>query len=320
MSTQIDLGPVLSVPKGDWNANTTYERLNLVRHNSASWICNVATSKGVEPTEDSTDWYLQVKDISSVTSVNGMKGDVVVETAETPSVNDSSTRIATTEWVTNKLGDVDLSGIKDDTIEAALNAGSLEIGTGDLTSAELAKIIEDNDITLRALIAAVQSSADSKLPLDGDKLFILRGINTHYVFSVNNTATALQIAAKNSEDVTKCVFFLNAMSGRITARVYNDSGESKDFYLNPDSWKAVWAGDAIVTEGTGTAYSAARTPNVKGVSFTGSSYTLPSGGTWSALFVDTSAAACGGWYNIAGGTSLNLGSSKTWRGLITRTA
>lgn len=139
MSTQIDLGPVLSVPKGDWNADTTYERLNLVRHNSASWICNVATSKGVEPTEDSTDWYLQVKDTSSVTSVNGMKGDVVIELTETetPPANDNSNRIATTEWVTDKLGDVDLSGIKDDTVLAAQLASNLEVSKDILSYAEL---------------------------------------------------------------------------------------------------------------------------------------------------------------------------------------
>lgn len=104
MSTQIDLGPVLSVPKGAWNAATTYERLNIVRHNSASWICTVAASTGVEPTEDSTDWYLQVKDTSAVSSVNGMKGDVVIKLTETetPPAEDSSTRIATTEWVDAK--------------------------------------------------------------------------------------------------------------------------------------------------------------------------------------------------------------------------
>ena len=159
MSTQIDLGPVMSVPKGDWNADTTYERLNMVRHNSAAWICNVATSKGVEPTESSTDWYLQVKDTSAVTSVNGKKGDVVITLTETetPPANDNSNRIATTEWVTDKLGDVDLSGIKDDTIEAALNASNLEVGTGDLTSAEIALELEN----LRTLTNNAQDSADT---------------------------------------------------------------------------------------------------------------------------------------------------------------
>ena len=103
MSTQIDLGPVLSIPKGDWNATTVYERLNIVRHNSASWICNVATSQGVEPTEGSTDWYLQVKDTSSVSSVNGMRGDVEITTIQTPSNDSNDTSIANTEWVRDRI-------------------------------------------------------------------------------------------------------------------------------------------------------------------------------------------------------------------------
>ena len=187
MSTQIDLGPVLSVPKGDWNANTTYERLNIVRHNSSAWICNVATSKGVEPTENSTDWYLQVKDTSSVTSVNGMKGDVVIglTETETPPANDSSNRIATTEWVTGKLGDVDLSGIKDDTVLAAQNAGSLEVGTGELTSAELATIIENNDSMLRTLIA---QEVAKYLPLTG-------GTMTGDVYDKNSSLAFLPAGA-----------------------------------------------------------------------------------------------------------------------------
>lgn len=110
MSTQIDLGPVLPISKGDWNANTQYERLNTVRYNSAAWVCRVASSLGVEPSEESTDWYLQVKDTSAVTSVNGQRGDVVISTAETPALDADNTRIATTEWVK----DVTLSKIDTD--------------------------------------------------------------------------------------------------------------------------------------------------------------------------------------------------------------
>ena len=76
MATQIDLGAVVPIGKGDWNEGTTYERANIVRHNSVAWICKVDSSIGVEPTEDSSDWYLLVKDTSSVTSVNGQRGDV----------------------------------------------------------------------------------------------------------------------------------------------------------------------------------------------------------------------------------------------------
>lgn len=107
MSTQIDLGPVLSVPRGDWNAETTYEMLNLVRHNSAAWICKVATSKGVEPTiiegtDGNEHWMLQVRDTSAVSSVNGMTGAVTISTIATPAASDNSTKITNTEWVTSK--------------------------------------------------------------------------------------------------------------------------------------------------------------------------------------------------------------------------
>lgn len=104
MATQIDLGAVVPIGKGDWNSITTYERANIVRHNSTAWICKVATSMGVEPTEDSSDWYLLVKDTSSVTSVNGKKGDVSVDSVlVNPSTNDSSLKIASTSWVSTKV-------------------------------------------------------------------------------------------------------------------------------------------------------------------------------------------------------------------------
>ena len=109
MATQIDLGAVVPIGKGDWNIDTTYERTNIVRHNSAAWVCKVESSTGVEPSEDNSDWYLLTKDISSVTSVNGQKGDVTIniETVKTPSKNDNSTKIANTAWITNKISPIE---------------------------------------------------------------------------------------------------------------------------------------------------------------------------------------------------------------------
>lgn len=104
MASQIDLGAVVPIGKGDWNASTTYERTNIVRHNSTAWVCKVATSTGVEPSENSSDWYLLVKDTSSVTSVNGMRGDVNINSiSENPSTNDNSLKIASTSWVKTKV-------------------------------------------------------------------------------------------------------------------------------------------------------------------------------------------------------------------------
>ena len=104
MATQIDLGAVVPIGKGDWNPTTTYERANIVRHNSVAWICKVATSLGVEPTETSSDWYLLVKDTSSVTSINGMRGDVTIDSVpENPSIDDNSLKIASTAWANTKI-------------------------------------------------------------------------------------------------------------------------------------------------------------------------------------------------------------------------
>lgn len=94
MATQIDLGAVVPIGKGDWNINTTYERANIVRHNSVAWICKVESSTGVEPTENSSDWYLLVKDTSSVTSINGQKGDINLD-------------IITNEEVDNKISELE---------------------------------------------------------------------------------------------------------------------------------------------------------------------------------------------------------------------
>lgn len=123
MATQIDLGAVVPIGKGNWNPSTTYERANIVRHNSVAWICKVATSLGVEPTEDSSDWYLLVKDTSSVTSVNGIRGDVTIDSVlENPSIDDNSLKIASTAWTNTKISQVDSKA------EEALSKTGLPLG------------------------------------------------------------------------------------------------------------------------------------------------------------------------------------------------
>lgn len=96
MATQIDLGAVVPIGKGDWNEGTTYERANIVRHNSVAWICKVDSSIGVEPTEDSSDWYLLVKDTSSVTSVNGQRGDVNLDLITSEEVDSKVSNLEST--------------------------------------------------------------------------------------------------------------------------------------------------------------------------------------------------------------------------------
>ena len=65
-------GRVLLIPKGDWNANTTYTGLDWVRHNGAAWVCK-NTCTNIEPTEANTDnWQMMSRDGDSVTADTAM--------------------------------------------------------------------------------------------------------------------------------------------------------------------------------------------------------------------------------------------------------
>lgn len=59
-------GRILIIPKGDYDSTVTYEMLDLVRHNNASWISK-KENKGVEPSESNSDtWQVMAKDGASV--------------------------------------------------------------------------------------------------------------------------------------------------------------------------------------------------------------------------------------------------------------
>ena len=50
-------GRILIMPKGDYNAETQYEMLDLVYHNGTSWLAK-KTTKGIEPSEaNSEHWH-----------------------------------------------------------------------------------------------------------------------------------------------------------------------------------------------------------------------------------------------------------------------
>lgn len=54
-------GRILIMPKGDWTSATTYEMLDLVKHNGTSWLAK-QTSTGIEPTEDNSEYWQNMFD------------------------------------------------------------------------------------------------------------------------------------------------------------------------------------------------------------------------------------------------------------------
>ena len=81
----VSAGRVLLIPKGDWNAETTYTGLDWVRHNGAAWVCK-NTCTNVEPTEENSDnWQIIARDGQSGSVINV---DVVMsDTSENPVQN-----------------------------------------------------------------------------------------------------------------------------------------------------------------------------------------------------------------------------------------
>ncbi len=49
-------GRILMIPKGDYDANTDYEMLDIVNHNGNTWIAR-KSSKGIEPSEANKDYW-----------------------------------------------------------------------------------------------------------------------------------------------------------------------------------------------------------------------------------------------------------------------
>lgn len=58
-------GRILIMPKGDWVSETTYESLDLVKHNGTSWLAK-KTSIGIEPSITNKDYWQDMIDLNVI--------------------------------------------------------------------------------------------------------------------------------------------------------------------------------------------------------------------------------------------------------------
>ena len=57
------VGRVLLIPKGDYDASATYNALDWVRYNGASWVCKLDNTTNITPTiSATTNWQLLAED------------------------------------------------------------------------------------------------------------------------------------------------------------------------------------------------------------------------------------------------------------------
>ena len=52
-------GRILIMPKGDYNAETEYEMLDLVKYNGTSWLAKKA-STGIEPSNENAEYWQNI--------------------------------------------------------------------------------------------------------------------------------------------------------------------------------------------------------------------------------------------------------------------
>ena len=58
MSTQINIGRILPIFKGEWDSSTTYTKLDVVYQGGSSWVARRANTN-VEPSEtNDSDWLM----------------------------------------------------------------------------------------------------------------------------------------------------------------------------------------------------------------------------------------------------------------------
>lgn len=198
MANQIDLGPVLPIFKGDWVSGTVYERLNIVRHNSAAWVCNVnlipnedvALPPGTANSTGKQNWVVLAIDTSAVASVNGATGHVKIDSLEeSPILGDNSLRIATTAWVNDKLDNYT-----------------------DTTIVQVASDIEstvDSSVTakIETAISAFDSKFDDYIPITGG------AVNGSLSFTVASDSGRNCITANINDGYTQMLGGINYAGG-----------------------------------------------------------------------------------------------------------
>lgn len=61
-----DAGRILIIPRGDYNANSTYEKLDLVKHKGTSWLAKKNVT-GIEPTEG--EYWQKIFDLGTANNL-----------------------------------------------------------------------------------------------------------------------------------------------------------------------------------------------------------------------------------------------------------
>lgn len=65
-----DAGRILIIPRGDYSANSTYEKLDLVKHKGTSWLAKKDVV-GIEPSKANAEYWYPMVDLSGYLPTDG---------------------------------------------------------------------------------------------------------------------------------------------------------------------------------------------------------------------------------------------------------
>ena len=182
------VGIVACVPKGDWQSNLTYDLLNIVRHNNASWVATTTVPANNEPSLNSKYWNLLVKD-----GENGSGSSITI---------DDFLSLTSTNPVQNKVIALALkdkqallvSGVNIKTInnQSILGEGDLEIDK--ITVDKELSNTSTNPVENQAVTKALDEKLDKNTNISGNiRLYAQTGNGQETTYVVGSTAAASYI-------------------------------------------------------------------------------------------------------------------------------
>ena len=102
-------GRILILPKGEYNASTTYSMLDLVTYNNASWVCK-KTAVGIAPSDANSEYWQKMIDVAG--KQDKIKGGATSITNDNLTVNralvsDANGKVAVSAVTATELGYLD---------------------------------------------------------------------------------------------------------------------------------------------------------------------------------------------------------------------
>lgn len=200
-------GRVLMIPKGDYNAATTYEMLDCVYYNGRSYVCKQA-STGHAPT-DTTYWQPMTPDASAeIQALTNYVGDSGVKNV-LPVIATTQEKTGIT-FTVNADGSITVDGTAE--ADTYLNVYS---------ATNLSEILENGHTYILSGCPSGYTSADGSLYINGSpNIASVDGSESSFTYDSSVTRTNVTILVKNGRTISNKTFYPMIRESVITDATY----------------------------------------------------------------------------------------------------